>query len=191
MIRTDNSKQEPLNTNRMYTTPGLGPKKSLDFASIILGGSLVDQSSGGLGNFSVLRTSPRKFLGVAGRESPFGRSKSGLELVADQSGDGSSRNGLDGLQEIFYSKRKDTRDFVKYKKRSKNYGFPVMGFGIENEDKSRGNNRDVGNYKCDNLGAPRNEHVTSVNCMNSKGNKKEFGGGLVNSPWKKIFDHRK
>lgn len=111
----------------------------------------MDKSSGGLGNFSVLRTSPRL------------RSKI-------QSGGESSISGLGGPQEKFSLRRKDTRDFVKYEKRSKDYGFPGVSYGMENEDHTRGINMDFGNYKLDNLTALRNEHATSKNNMSNKGN---------------------
>lgn len=150
-MTTYNSKQEPFKTDRVQTTPGLKPRKSLDVASFLLSGSLVDKSSGGLGNFSVLRTSPRL------------RSKI-------QSGDGSSTSGLDGPQEKFSLNKKDTRDFVKYKKGSKNYGFPGVSHGMENEDQRRVNYMDLGNYTLDNLTALRNEHVSSKNNMNNKCN---------------------
>jgi hypothetical protein len=128
----------------VHTTPGLKPRKSLDVASFLLSGSLVDKSSGGLGNFSVLRTSPRL------------RSKI-------QSGNRSSISGLDGRQEKFSLRNKDNRDFVKYKKGSKNYGFPGGTHDMENEDQRRGTNMDLGNYTLDNLTALRNEHVSSKN----------------------------
>lgn len=123
----------------------------------------MDKSSGGLGNFSVLRTSPRL------------RSKI-------QSGDRSSISGLDGPQEKFSLRNKDTKDFVKYKKGSKDYGFPGVTHGMENEDKRRGTNMDLGNYTLDNLTALRNEHVSSKNNMINKCNYRDFGSGLVRSP---------
>jgi hypothetical protein len=141
----------------------LKPRKSLDVASFLLSVSLVDKSSGGLGNFSVLRTSPRL------------RSKI-------QSGDKNSISGLDNPQEKLSLRNKDTRDFVKYKNGSKNYGLSRVSHGMEKEDQRRGTNMDLGNYTLDNLTALRNEHVSSKNNMINKCNYRDFGSGLVSSP---------